>query len=126
MRQLYVVVLALLVVGCSPVTYKRAALSGFAGQQGYLDRKIADGEYVIEVAQIGGYQFIIDEEAAISTLVSHWKRRASERCPAGYTGEYKVITPINARIQGFRCARRFCQDYPMVSGVVTCYRGNEI
>lgn len=125
MRQLYILVAAFIVVGCSPVTYKRAALSGYGGQQGYLDRKIADGEYIIEVAQIGGYQFIIDEEAAISTLVSHWKRRASELCPTGYTGRYKVITPINARIQGFRCPQRFCQDYPMISGVALCNRGNE-
>ncbi len=126
MRHISIIIAGLLLIGCSPVTYKEAPLSGYGGQQGYLDRKIAEGEYVIEVAQIGGYQFIIDEDSAISTLITHWERRASELCPAGYTSKYKVIDPSRARIQGFKCHQRFCQDYPMISGVALCSSGNEI
>jgi hypothetical protein len=33
----------LMIVGCSPVIYKKAALSGWGEQQGYLDRKISEG-----------------------------------------------------------------------------------
>lgn len=84
------------------------------GRHGYLDKEIAPGKYIVEVSQIGGYIRDMD------VLKDHWKRRSSELCPSGFSGELEVIDPLNARIEEFRCPQRFCEQYPMVSGIIEC------
>jgi hypothetical protein len=103
--------------GCAAVTpaqYKRVTLGVWAGWNGYLDKEIAPGVHVVEVTQIGGYVHNMD------VLKAHWLRRANELCPNGYTGGYEVILPYQAKLEELRCDRRFCQDYPMVSGIIRC------
>jgi hypothetical protein len=101
--------------GCAafqPAPYKRVTLDNWAGRDGYLDKEIAPGVYVIEVTQIGGYIHDMD------VLKQHWLRRAHELCPQGYTGTSEVIPPAQARLPELRCDLVYCQRYPMVSGIV--------
>ena len=116
-----------LLVGCAsiskPMEYVKSEPVGKGpggATPGYADKEISRGVYVVEVRQIGGYQFIANAENTEHTYVSHWKRRAGELCPDGYTGEPIWIKPMDAQIYQFRCEARFCQNYPMVSGSVTC------
>jgi hypothetical protein len=101
--------------GCAAFTsapYQKAPLGVWAGWNGYLDKEISPGVYIVEVTQIGGYVHDMD------VLKKHWLRRASELCPKGYTGNYEVILPAQARIDELRCNLNFCQHYPMVSGII--------
>jgi hypothetical protein len=107
-------------VSCSPVVYQEAVGWPKGGRNGYLDKEIQRGVYLIEVQDIGGYQQIIDREGAISIYKSYWHRRAKELCPSGYIGEPSVILPHEARIEAFKCNLRLCQDYPMISGIAKC------
>lgn len=106
--------------GCGPEIYKKADLGWWSGRHGYLDKQLSPGVYIIEVAAIGGYQFINDRDGTLATMKKNWKRRASELCPNGYSGIPQVIDPIDARIAAFRCDLVFCQGYPMISGEVKC------
>jgi hypothetical protein len=123
---LTMVVLALL-TGCAsmtqPMKYAKSEPIGKGpggASPGYAEKEISPGVYVVEVRQIGGYQFIVNSEGTEHIYVSHWKRRASELCPSGYVGEPSWIRPMEAQIYQFRCELRFCQNYPMVSGTVAC------
>jgi len=101
--------------GCAaftPAPYQKAPLGFWAGWNGYLDKEIKPGVYIVEVTQIGGYVHNME------VLKSHWLRRAQELCPKGYTGTFEVISPCDARLEELRCCRSFCQDYPMVSGII--------
>ena len=124
MKKLLITLVALSVsqIACSPVEYKRPTGSSMGNQGGFLDEEVKPGLHVIEVQQIGGYQFIFNNEETKKTFISHWKRRASELCPAGYVGEPEWIQPIDAKIERFRCTLLGCQDYPMLSGYARCSR----
>jgi hypothetical protein len=87
---------------------------------GYLDQEISPGVYIVEVRKIGGYQFIATPDNAEHTFITFWKRRAGELCPNGYSGEPRWIRPMEAQIDQYRCDANFCQNYPMVTGTVTC------
>ena len=119
--------ISILLAGCSsmtgPMEYVRSEPIGKGpggATPGYLDEEIATGVYIVEVRQIGGYQFIATAENTEHTYISHWKRRAGELCPSGYTGDPTWIRPMDAQISQYRCVARYCQNYPMVSGRVTC------
>ena len=103
----------LFITGCGTPSYQRADLGFYGGRQGYLEKEIEPNVYILEVAHIGGYDYDLE------TLKVHWKRRANELLPNGYEGTYTVIDPINAMIEEFYCPQRFCQNYPMVSGIIT-------
>ena len=121
MRHFLVIILFTgILISCSPVEYKRADLSTYAGLHGYLDKEISPGVHIIEVTQRGGYQFINDYDGTISVLNSHWKQRAGELCPNGYIGKSSVIDAYQAKIEEFRCDLRFCQRYPVISGEIKC------
>lgn len=100
--------------GTPTVPYQQAEPGLLEGRKGYLDKRTAPGRYVLEYADIGGYGFDLDRNR------EYWYRRASELCPGGFEGKPEVIAPIDARIDAFRCAQRFCTKYPLVSGVITC------
>ncbi len=111
-----------LLSGCSPVAYKPVTGTFGDALDGYLDEQIAPGVYVIEVRQVGGYQFIFNYDKTISTFKEYWHRRAGELCPAGYLGEPEVLLPAEARIAEFVCSSEECQDYPLVSGIAHCHQ----
>lgn len=111
------------IAACSPVVYKEADQGLITGRQGFLDMEIAPGIFVVEVAQIGGYQFMLDKAETLRVLVSHWKRRANELCPAGFAGDYKIVKPLQARIPEFYCDDFRCREYPLVSGAISCVSG---
>lgn len=112
----------LLLAGCSPVAYK--PVSGLTGsdQDGYLDAEIAPGVFVIEIRQIGGFQFILNYDDTITAFRQHWHRRAAELCSAGYLGEPEVLLPAEARLPEFVCTTEECQNYPIVSGIAYCHQ----
>ncbi len=112
--------LPLLISSCSITEYKKADLSNYAGLDGYLDKEILPGVYIVEVTQRGGYQFGFDNEDFLNTLTIYWERRAAELCPNGYEGNSSPILAINAQIEKFYCTARFCQGYPVISGQVEC------
>lgn len=107
-------------LACAPVPYQEAVGWAKGGRDGYLDRKLAPGVYIIEVQQIGGYQQLIEHEGTIETYKGYWHRRASELCPSGYVGEPQVILPYQAKIEAFQCDLNLCQNYPMISGIARC------
>jgi len=122
LRSAVVLSLIGLSAACSPVAYKPVLNEGVEQQNGYLDKEIAPGVYVIEVRQIGGYQFILNYDDTITTFKQHWHRRATELCRAGYVGEPEVLLPAEARLEEFHCNLRYCQDYPIVSGIAYCHQ----
>jgi hypothetical protein len=115
-------ILVALLTGCSPVPYK--PVTGLLGsaKDGYMDREMAPGVHVIEVRQVGGFQFIFNYDDTIEAFIRHWHRRAGELCPAGYLGEPEVLLPAEARLEEFLCDSRGCQDYPIVSGIAYCHQ----
>ena len=106
-------------IACSPVDYKPADPMD-ADRDGYLDEEISPGVFVIEIRQLGGFQFLLNYNDTINTFKAHWHRRASELCAAGYLGEPEVLLPSEARLNEFVCTSERCQNYPMVSGVAYC------
>lgn len=92
--------------------YQRVTLKFWDGHNGYLDKEISPGVYVLEVTQIGGY--VHDMEV----LKKHWLRRADELCPNGYSGNFEVILPCQAKLGKLRNNLNFAQKYPMVSGII--------
>jgi len=110
-------ILIFLLVGCGVFTslpYQQAKQGTMSVWQGYLDKEIAPGVYIVEVCQIGGYNHDME------VLKNHWVRRAKALCHNGYIGNYEVIQPAEAKLEEFRCDLVFCQRYPMVSGVIHC------
>jgi hypothetical protein len=103
-----------ILTGCAAAPYKKADLSLFGGRQGYLDKQIAPGRYVLEYSHIGGYNY------NLKLNKQYWARRASELCPNGYEGAPEVIFAGNAKIKEFVCPQNFCANYPLVSGVIQC------
>lgn len=99
---------------CAAQQYKKADLSIYGGRTGYLEKEIKLGVFVLEYAQIGGYNFNLELNK------KYWVKRAYELCPNGYDGEYKIIHPMDAKIKEFECPQRFCSKYPLVSGVIEC------
>lgn len=126
MRLLSMLVLVILMSACAstPMEYKRADLSMYEGLHGYLDQEISPGVYVIEVTQRGGYQFINDYEGTVALLKSYWFRRAGELCPRGFDGEPSVVKAYQAQIKEIYCDLRFCQNYPVISGMASCHNQN--
>jgi len=122
LRSVIALSLTALLAACSPVAYKPVLNDGVEQQNGYLDKEIAPGVYVIEVRQIGGYQFILNYDDTITTFKQHGRRRATELCSAGYVGVPEVLLPAEARLEEFHCNLRYCQDYPIVSGVAYCHQ----
>ena len=114
------IVITILLVGCASATYKKASLGFSGGREGYLEREINPGTYVLEYSQIGGYNYDLDLNK------KYWKQRASELCPNGYDGDYEVIHPAFAKIEEFECPQRFCTEYPLVSGVISCIENTDI
>lgn len=111
------VLLGSVLAGCAtmqPTPYQQADPGLLEGRQGYLDERTAPGRYIVEYADIGGPGFSVDRNR------EYWHRRAAELCPAGFEGEPETIPPGDARIAAFRCTQRFCREYPVVSGVITC------
>lgn len=92
--------------------YQQVTLKLWDGLNGYLDKEIAPGVFIVEVTQIGGY--VHDMEV----LKAHWLRRANELCPNGYTGSFEVILPCQAKLKELRRNRKGLQQYPMVSGII--------
>lgn len=113
-------IIILFLTGCASTTYQKADLGFYGGRQGYLDQEIAPGKYVVEVAQIGGYAHAWNPESTRAQMKENWKKRASELCPQGYRGDYEVIDAYNAKIKEFYCPQRFCQRYPIISGIIEC------
>ncbi len=110
-----------LIVGCSEtIEYKKADLGFYAGYHGYLDKQIAPDKFIVEVSNRGGYAMHNDREGTLSIMEQNWKRRSSELCPKGYTGTSSRILPINAKIEEFQCNLIFCQEYPIISGIIQC------
>ena len=99
---------------CAPATYKKADLGWYGGREGYLDKEIGDNQYVLEYSQIGGYNYDLEVNR------KHWLTRANELCPNWYKGNYEVVDPWDAHIEEFYCPQRFCGQYPLVSGIITC------
>jgi len=93
-------------------TYQRVTLKFWDGYNGYLDKEISPGVYILEVIQIGGY--VHDMEV----LKKHWLCRADELCPNGYSGNFEVILPCQAKLGKLRNNLRYAQQYPMVSGII--------
>ena len=118
MKVLLLLSLSALLASWAAAQYKQADGGFYGGATGYLEREISPGKYVLEYSQIGGYNYDLELNK------KYWSRRASELCPSGYTGGYEVIHPANAKISEFVCDRRFCTDYPLVSGVISC-KANE-
>lgn len=116
------IAVSLALTACSPVEYKPVTGSLLSAKDGYMDEEIAPGVHVIEVRQVGGFQFIFNYDATITTFRQHWHRRAKELCPAGYLGEPEVLSPAEARLEAFSCTTRGCQDYPIVSGIAYCHQ----
>jgi hypothetical protein len=105
--------------GCAAVQsarYQQATPGTWHAWNGYLDKEIEPGVHIVEVTQIGGYVHDMD------VLKANWVRRAREVCPNGYSGTYEVILPHQAKLQELRCDRVYCQQYPMVSGIIRCKR----
>ena len=116
MRYSIFLAVALLLTACAtaPAGYKKADLSAYGVLEGYLEKEIEPGKYILEYSQIGGYNFNLELNK------QYWERRASELCPSGYDGEKEVIFPGDAKIKEFVCPQRFCEKYPLVSGVIQC------
>ena len=115
MNKLSILILIIIgLSGCSAATYKKATLGFYGGREGYLEKEIEPGKYILEYSQIGGYNYDLELN------IQYWKKRAIELCVSGYEGSYEVIHPAYAKIEEFVCPQRFCGQYPLVSGVIKC------
>ena len=114
LKYLVLLVATLLLSSCSILPYKKADLSLYAGHEGYLDKELSPGIHLIEVTQYGGYK------DNTSLFVPYWHRRAAELCPNGYKGEPQMIYATEAQIEEFVCELRFCQYFPVASGIARC------
>ncbi|UXL29814.1 hypothetical protein [Stenotrophomonas maltophilia] len=102
------------VTACAPIQYKKADLSLYGGLDGYLDKELEPGVYLIEVMKQGGYNY------TETHLIPFWEKRANELCPAGYEGQAEMIRAPDARIKEFVCEVRFCQHWGVASGIARC------
>jgi hypothetical protein len=113
-RNACLVAFAFILFGCAAEPYKQADLGWYGGATGYREKEIGEGVYVLEYSQIGGYNYNLYRN------IEYWERRASELCPSGHEGTYEIIPPIDSRLKEFQCPQRYCQQYPLVSGVIRC------
>jgi hypothetical protein len=113
-KQITIILAGILLFGCAPEKYRKADFSFYGGAKGYYDKELKPGVHQLEYAQIGGYNFNLELNK------KYWLRRASELCPSGFDGGYKVIHPAYAKTKFFVCPQRYCTKYPIVSGVITC------
>ena len=115
LKQAIIVLAAIsLLSACSVLPYKKADLSLYAGNEGYLDKELSPGVHLIEVTQYGGYK----DNSGL--FVPYWHRRAAELCPNGYEGEPQMIFAPAAQIEEFVCEVNFCQYFRVASGVARC------
>jgi hypothetical protein len=114
MLRLFFVGVLLVGTGCAAAPYKKADMSMYAGRQGYLEKQVGPGKYILEYSHIGGYNYNLE----LNT--KYWTKRATELCPNGFDGKPEAIFPGDAKIKEFVCPQNFCADYPLVSGIIEC------
>ena len=114
-RTIVLSAIVLVTGGCATGEYQRTEM----GLDGYWDKQVAPGQYILEVYTIGGFE---SYEKQKNRIAGYFHRRAKELCPSGYSSNYRYVKAHEIYFAQFRCYARFCQNYPQLSGRVHCDR----
>ena len=111
MKSAIIFCVLIFLTGCATGDYQRTKPPYL---DGYWDEEIEPGVYIVEVYTVGGYK-----DTRVRSE-DYFHRRAKELCPGGYESGYYFVFASDVYFEEFRCYARFCQNYPQLTGQVTC------
>ena len=113
-----VIVFFLLFTGCSSGEYKKADLGFYNGYDGYFDKQIAPGKYVLEYNNTSMGTGSYKKHDEITTLF--WKNRAAELCPQSYSGNSEMIFRMDAKLKILQSDLVGFNQFKIASGIIEC------